>query len=216
MKITNNLDGKAMYLQVRDVKYLREIFNFNFPNVKEIEKKKDTDFIFIDDETLTSRVKDHDEILEVSDFLKMNFSEFEQYLDDAEQIYAISKKMKAPYSKIQKNKYAYKSAMLSWVENSKNTLSFDLPMTINMLDEDLYYKSNGEYYVASTPLPDTYMMGRIDNEKLDNGDGEFSQFVNKELADILGYNYDDLGENVTIKKTKENGEKRLYYTIRKK
>ena len=60
------------------------------------------------------------------------------------------------------------------------------------------------------------MMGRIDNEKLDNGDGEFSQFVNKELADILGYNYDDLGENVTIKKTKENGEKRLYYTIRKK
>ena len=111
MKITNNLDGKAMYLQVRDVKYLREIFNFNFPNVKEIEKKKDTDFIFIDDETLTSRVKDQDEILEVSDFLKMNFSEFEQYLDDAEQIYAISKKMKAPYSKIQKNKYAYKSAM---------------------------------------------------------------------------------------------------------
>ena len=84
MKITNNLDGKAMYLQVRDVKYLREIFNFNFPNVKEIEKKKDTDFIFIDDETLTSRVKDQDEILEVSDFLKMNFSEFEQYLDDAE------------------------------------------------------------------------------------------------------------------------------------
>ena len=38
----------------------------------------------------------------------------------------------------------------------------------------------------------------------------------EELADILGYNYDDLGENVTIKKTKENGEKRLYYTIRKK
>ena len=49
MKITNNLDGKSMYLQVRDIKYLKNTFNFNFPDEREILKEDDNNFIFIDD-----------------------------------------------------------------------------------------------------------------------------------------------------------------------
>ncbi len=216
MKITNNLNGKAMYLQVRDVKYLRDIFNFNFPDEEVIEGKKDNDFIFIDDEMLTSKVKERYEILEVSDFLKMSFTDVEQYLDDAEQIYAISKKRKTPYSKLQKNKYAYESATMALIEKMRDTLTFDLPVAIDMLDEDLYYKSNGKYYTSSTPFSDTYMAGRVDGEKLNKGDYEFLSFVNMELANILGYNNNDLEDGVSVIKSKENGEKKLYYTIRKK
>ncbi len=216
MKITNNLDGKSMYLQVRDIKYLKNTFNFNFPDEREILKEDDNNFIFIDDKKLTEKVKEKDEILEVSTFLKMNFKEIEQYLDDAEQVYAISKRIRASYSELQRSKYAYKSAVFALLEKTRNTLSFDLPIAIDMLDENLYYGNNGEYYASSTSLTDTYMIGRTDNNAIDNADYNLPKFINRELANILVYNQTELGENVSLVKTKGNGEKRLYYTIRRK
>ena len=60
------------------------------------------------------------------------------------------------------------------------------------------------------------MIGRTDNNAIDNADYNLPKFINRELANILGYNQTELGENVSLVKTKGNGEKRLYYTIRRK
>ena len=100
------------------------------------------------------------------------------------------------------------------------TLSFPLPLSIDMLKDYLLFSSDGTYYASSTTVPDTFMIGRNDDKMLDYYDRKLVSFAKEKESDMINYvnNHDESleAEKVEIKKLRTNDYKRLYYTIRKK
>lgn len=218
MKITNGLEEKSIYLQGRDVKYLKDNYKMQFP--QESACQNDDAFILINDEKLVKAIKEKGEILELKTFLEMSRKEAFRFLEDSEQEYEINRRRKIKEETLKKYKYIYGSAIIAYSEKMNGTLSFPLPLSIDMLKDYLLFSSDGTYYASSTTVPDTFMIGRNDDKMLDYYDRKLVSFAKEKESDMINYvnNHDESleAEKVEIKKLRTNDYKRLYYTIRKK
>ena len=180
MKISNYLKNDSIYLQKKDILYLEKVFNTSFIPKDEEKDYKDNDFILIENKEKVDLIKSRDEILEFKKFLSMTREELEQRMDDAEQLKYIVEKKKAPESEILRYSYEYKSAIDEFLEKGRGSLSFDVPLTLDMLNSYLFYETNDTYYTASTTMPSTYEVGRIDG-KIVEIDREDLYYYNKGL-----------------------------------
>ena len=181
MKISNNLKNDSIYLQKKDILYLEKVFNTSFIPKDEEKDYKDNDFILIENKEKVDLIKSRDEILEFKKFLCMTREELEQRMDDAEQLKYIVEKKKAPESEILRYSYEYKSAIDEFLEKGRGSLSFDVPLTLDMLNSYLFYDTNDTYYTASTTMPSTYEVGRIDGKIVDTYDTVLKDFVRNSM-----------------------------------
>lgn len=218
MKITNGLEEKSIYLQGRDVKYLKDNYKMQFS--QESACQNDDAFILINDEKLVKAIKEKGEILELKTFLEMSRKEAFRFLEDSEQEYEINRRRKIKEETLKKYKYIYDSAVIAYSEKMNGTLSFSLPLSIDRLKDYLLFSSDGTYYASSTTVPGTFMIGRNDDKMLDYYDRKLVSFAKEKESDMINYvnNHDESLEagKVEIKKLRTNDYKRLYYTIRKK
>lgn len=216
MKITNGLEEKSIYLQGRDIKYLQDNYKMQFS--QELACQNDDDFILISDEKLVEKIKEKGEILELKTFLEMSKKEAFQFLEDSEQEYEINRRRRIKEETLKKYKYIYGSAIIAYTEKMNGTLSFPLPLSMDMLKD--YFSSDDTYYASSTTVPGTFMIGRNDDEMLDCYDRKLTSFAKERESDMIDYvnsHVESLeDEKVEIKKLRTNDCKRLYYTIRKK
>ena len=64
MKITDNLKKDAIYIQKKDVLYLRDMFSLEFVTDELLNEKKINDFILVEGEDNVKIISSRDEILE--------------------------------------------------------------------------------------------------------------------------------------------------------
>ena len=216
MKITDNLKKDAIYIQKNDVLYLRDMFSLEFVTDELLNEKKINDFILVEGEDNVKIITSRDEILEFKDFLSFSKKEMEQIMDDAEQLLYIISKSKTNSMEIARYCYAYDSAVLEFLEKERGSLSFEVPLSIDMLNNYLFYDSDGTYYASSTTLENTYQIGRIDGEKIDTRDNQLEKFVKVEMMTASDLTKDYITDKITTTKTKSADCKKLYYTLNRK
>ncbi len=216
MKITDNLKKDAIYIQKNDVLYLRDMFSLEFVTDELLNEKKINDFILVEGEDNVKIISSRDEILEFKDFLSFSKKEMEQIMDDAEQLLYIISKSKTNSMEIARYCYAYDSAVLEFLEKERGSLSFEVPLSIDMLNNYLFYDSDGTYYASSTTLENTYQIGRIDGEKIDTRDNQLEKFVKVEMMTASDLTKDYITDKITTTKTKSADCKKLYYTLNRK
>ena len=216
MKISNNLKDNSIYLQKKDVIYLESVFNTSFFNHEDLSEYNDNDFVLIDGKEKVDLIKSRDEILEFKSFLSMTRRELEQRMDDAEQLKYIVEKKKAPESEILRYRYEYKSALDEFLEKGRGSLSFDVPLTLDMLNNYLFYKTNDTYYTASTTMPSTYEVGRIDGKIVDTYDTVLKDFVRNSMITASDIESKNENDELYLTKIKSADKKKLYYTINRK
>lgn len=216
MKITDNLKKDAIYIQKNDVLYLRDMFSLEFVTDELLNEKKINDFILVEGEDNVKIISSRDEILEFKDFLSFSKKEMEQIMDDAEQLLYIISKSKTNSMEIARYRYAYDSAVLEFLEKERGSLSFEVPLSIDMLNNYLFYDSDGTYYASSTTLENTYQIGRIDGEKIDTRDNQLEKFVKVEMMTASDLTKDYITDKITTTKTKSADCKKLYYTLNRK
>lgn len=216
MKISNNLKNDSIYVQKKDVVYLKNILSVFFVADEELKKYNKNDFILVEGEDNVKLISSRDEILEFKDFLSMTKSQAEQRMDDAEQLLYIVEKKKSPINEILRYRYMYKSAVDEFIEKEKGTLSFDVPLTLDMLNDYLFYENDGTYYAASTTIPSTYEIGRIDGDVVNTRDVKLQKFVEVEMTTASDITKDDVTSKTYLTKTRDASKKRLYYTINRK
>lgn len=216
MKITDNLKKDAIYIQKNDVLYLRDMFSLEFVTDELLNEKKINDFILVEGEDNVKIISSRDEILEFKDFLSFSKKEMEQIMDDAEQLLYIISKSKTNSMEIARYRYAYDSAVLEFLEKERGSLSFEVPLSIDMLNNYLFYDSDGTYYASSTTLENTYQIGRIDGGKIDTRDDQLEKFVKVEMMTASDLTKDYITDKITTTKTKSADCKKLYYTLNRK
>ncbi len=216
MKISNNLKNDSIYLQKKDILYLEKVFNTSFIPKDEEKDYKDNDFILIENKEKVDLIKSRDEILEFKKFLSMTREELEQRMDDAEQLKYIVEKKKAPESEILRYSYEYKSAIDEFLEKGRGSLSFDVPLTLDMLNSYLFYETNDTYYTASTTMPSTYEVGRIDGKIVDTYDTVLKDFVRNSMITASDIESKNQNDELYLTKIKSADNKKLYYTINRK
>ncbi len=216
MKISNNLKNDSIYLQKKDIVYLERVFNTDFVSKEKIKDYKDNDFILIENKEKVDLIKSRDEILEFKKFLSMTRRQLEQRMDDAEQLKYIVEKKKAPESEILRYRYEYESALDEFLEKGRGALSFEVPLTLDMLSSYLFYETNDTYYTASTTIPSTYEVGRIDGKVVDTYDIVLKNFVGSSMTTASDIENKNTNDNLYLTKIKSVDKKKLYYTISRK
>ncbi len=216
MKITDSLKSDAIYIQKKDVLYLRDMFSLEFVTDELLNEKKIKDFILVEGEDNVKLISSRDEILEFKDFLSFSKKEIEQRMYDAEQLLYIVSKSKTNSMEIAKYRYAHDSAVLEFLEKERGSLSFEVPLSIDMLNNYLFYDSDGTYYASSTTLKNTYQIGRIDGEKIDTRNNQLEKFVKVEMMTASDLTKDYITDKITTTKTKSADCKKLYYTLNRK
>ena len=181
MKISKNLKENAVYLQKKDVIYLKHILSVSLVDDNKLKDYDLNDFILVEGEENVKLITSRDEILEFKDFLSMTKDQAEQRMDDAEQLLYIVKKKKSPINEILRYRYMYSSAVDEFLEKEREKLSFSVPLALDMLSDYLFYDNDGTYYAASTTLPSTYEIGRIDGDVV-NGAVQVGQALNRLVA----------------------------------
>ncbi|MDD6418910.1 MAG: hypothetical protein PUF66_01980 [Clostridium sp.] len=214
MKISKNLKENAVYLQKKDVIYLKHILSVSFVDDNKLKDYDLNDFILVEGEENVKLITSRDEILEFKDFLSMTKRQAEQRMDDAEQLLYIVKKKKAHINEVLRYRYMYSSAVDEFLEKERGTLSFSVPLALDMLSNYLFYDNDGTYYAASTTLPSTYEIGRIDGKKVDTNDSTLEKFVNVEMTTARDLENSSNDSNIT--RTRNVSKKKLYYTINRK
>lgn len=214
MKISKNLKENAVYLQKKDVIYLKHILSVSFVDDNKLKDYDLNDFILVEGEENVKLITSRDEILEFKDFLSMTKRQAEQRMDDAEQLLYIVKKKKAHINEVLRYRYMYNSAVDEFLEKERGTLSFSVPLALDMLSNYLFYDNDGTYYAASTTLPSTYEVGRIDGKKVDTNDSTLEKFVNVEMTTAGDLENSSNDSNIT--RTRNVSKKKLYYTINRK
>ena len=127
MKISKNLKENAVYLQKKDVIYLKQILSVSFVDDNKLKDYDLNDFILVEGEENVKLITSRDEILEFKDFLSMTKRQAEQRMDDAEQLLYIVKKKKAHINEVLRYRYMYNSAVDEFLEKERGTLSFSVP-----------------------------------------------------------------------------------------
>ncbi len=216
MKISNNLKENSIYLQKKDILYLRNILSVPLVDNDKLEEYGSSDFILVEGEENVKLISSRDEILEFKDFLSMTKRQAEQRMNDAEQLLYIVKKKKASISEVLRYSYSYESAIDEFLEKERETLSFDVPLSLDMLNDYLFYDNDGTYYVASTTIPSTYEIGKIDGKVIDTSDSKLKKFVNTEMTTVSDLEKDYSAEETYLTKTRDASKKKLYYTINRK
>ena len=216
MKISNNLKENSVYLQKKDIEYLSKAFSINLVDDETLSEYKPSDFILIEGKEKVQIISSRDEILEFKDFLSMTKNQAQQRMDDAEQLYYIVRKQKSPVGEILRYRYVYESAVREFVEKEKGTLSFDVPLTLDMLNDYLFYGANKDYYAASTTIPSTYEIGRIDGNVVNTNDSKLKKFVRTEMTAATDLEKDSSIKETYLTKTMDASKKKLYYTINRK
>lgn len=211
MKISKNLKENAVYLQKKDIVYLKHILSVSFVDDNKLKDYDLNDFILVEGEENVKLITSRDEILEFKDFLSMTRAQAEQRMDDAEQLLYIVKKKKAPINEVLRYRYMYNSAADEFLEKERGTLSFSVPLALDMLSNYLFYDNDGTYYAASTTIPSTYEIGRIDGEKVDTNDSTLEKFVNVEMT--TAKDLENASNDSNITRTRSVSKKKLYYTI---
>lgn len=211
MKISKNLKENAVYLQKKDVIYLKHILSVSFVDDNKLKDYDLNDFILVEGEENVKLITSRDEILEFKDFLSMTRAQAEQRMDDAEQLLYIVKKKKAPINEVLRYRYMYNSAVDEFLEKERGTLSFSVPLALDMLSNYLFYDNDGTYYAASTTIPSTYEIGRIDGKKVDTNDSTLEKFVNVEMT--TARDLENASNDSNITRTRNVSKKKLYYTI---
>lgn len=214
MKISKNLKENAVYLQKKDVIYLKHILSVSFVDDNKLKYYDLNDFILVEGEENVKLITSRDEILEFKDFLSMTKRQAEQRMDDAEQLLYIVKKKKAHINEVLRYRYMYNSAVDEFLEKERGTLSFSVPLALDMLSNYLFYDNDGTYYAASTTIPSTYEVGRIDGKKVDTNDSTLEKFVNVEMTTARDLENSSNDSNIT--RTRNVSKKKLYYTINRK
>lgn len=214
MKISKNLKENAVYLQKKDVIYLKHILSVSFVDDNKLKDYDLNDFILVEGEENVKLITSRDEILEFKDFLSMTKRQVEQRMDDAEQLLYIVKKKKAHINEVLRYRYMYNSAVDEFLEKERGTLSFSVPLALDMLSNYLFYDNDGTYYAASTTIPSTYEVGRIDGKKVDTNDSTLEKFVNVEMTTARDLENSSNDSNIT--RTRNVSKKKLYYTINRK
>ena len=146
----------------------------------------------------------------------MNKKQLEQRMDDAEQLKYIVEKKKAPESEIIRYRYEYRSSLDEFLEKSRGSLSFDVPLTLDMLNSYLFYETNDTYYTVSTTVPSTYEVGRIDGKVVDTYDTVLKDFVRSSMTTANDIENKNTNDNLYLTKIKSVDKKKLYYTINRK
>ena len=213
MKISKNLKENAVYLQKKDVIYLKHILSVSFVDDNKLKDYDLNDFILEGEENV-KLITSRDETLEFKDFLSMTRAQAEQRMDDAEQLLYIVKKKKAHINEVLRYRYMYNSAVDEFLEKERGTLSFSVPLALDMLSNYLFYDNDGTYYAASTTIPSTYEVGRIDGKKVDTNDSTLEKFVNVEMTTARDLENSSNDSNIT--RTRNVSKKKLYYTINRK
>ena len=216
MKISNNLKENTIYLQKKDILYLRNILSVPFVKDNKLEESNSNDFVLVEGEENVKLISSRDEILEFKDFLAMTKHQAEQRMDDAEQLLYIVKKKKAPISEVVRYRYGYESAVAEFLEKERGTLSFDVPLSLDMLSDYLFYDNDETYYAASTTMPSTYEIGRIDGDVVNIRDSKLEKFVRTEMTTATDLEKNSLTEETYLTKTRDASRKKLYYTINRK
>lgn len=216
MKISNNLKRNSIYLQKRDILYLNELLSTTIIDRESLEEYKPNDFILIEKGDITKLVESRDEILEFKDFLSMTLKEAEQRMDDAEQLLYIVKRKGNNPSEILRYSYAYSSAINEFIEKGRGTLSFAVPLTFDMLNDYLFYDSDGTYYASSTTMPHTYQIGKIDGEVINLRDNNLEKFIRSEMTTARDLDVNSSNDKAYLTKIRSNDQKKLYYTINRK
>ena len=214
MKISKNLKENAVYLQKKDVIYLKQILSVSFVDDNKLKDYDLNDFILVEGVENVKLITSRDEILEFKDFLSMTRAQAEQRMDDAEQLLYIVKKKKSPINEILRYRYMYSSAVDEFLEKERGKLSFSVPLALDMLSNYLFYDNDGTYYAASTTIPSTYEVGRIDGKKVDTNDSTLEKFVNVEMTTARDLENSSNDSNIT--RTRNVSKKKLYYTINRK
>ena len=205
----------SIYLQKRDILYLKSVFSTDFVDEEELKKYSLNDFVLIEGADNIKLISSRDEILEFKDFLSMTKNQISQRLDDAEQLlYIVSKKRKSA-TDILKYNYIYSSAVSEFLEKERNSLSFNVPLTLDMLNSYLFYNANEDYYAGSTTFPHTYEVGRIDGKNLDVYDPKLQKFVAISIAKANNLEKNSK-DDTCLTRTESADEKKLYYTINRK
>lgn len=216
MKISNNLKEDSIYLQKKDILYLRNVLSVSLVDDDKLEELNSNDFVLIEGKENVRLISSRNEILEFKDFLSMTKRQAEQTMNDAEQLLYIIKKQKASISEVLRYSYSYESAVDEFLEKERGTLSFDVPLSLDMLNDYLFYDNDGTYYVASTTIPSTYEIGKIDGKVIDTSDSKLKKFVNTEMTTAADLEKDYSAEEIYLTKTKDVSRKKLYYTINRK
>lgn len=211
MKISKNLKENAVYLQKKDIVYLNYTLSVPFVDDNKLKDYDLNDFILVEGEENVKLITSRDEILEFKDFLSMTKDQAEQRMDDAEQLLYIVKKKKAPINEVLRYRYMYNSAVDEFLEKERGTLSFSVPLALDMLSNYLFYDNDGTYYAASTTIPSTYEVGRIDGKKVDTNDSTLEKFVNVEMT--TARDLENASNDSNITRTRNVSKKKLYYTI---
>ncbi len=216
MKISNNLKEDSIYLQKKDILYLRNVLSVSLVDDDKLEELNSNDFVLVEGKENVRLISSRNEILEFKDFLSMTKRQAEQTMNDAEQLLYIIKKQKASISEVLRYSYSYESAVDEFLEKERGTLSFDVPLSLDMLNDYLFYDNDGTYYVASTTIPSTYEIGKIDGKVIDTSDSKLKKFVNTEMTTATDLEKDYSAEEIYLTKTKDVSRKKLYYTINRK
>lgn len=216
MKISKGLKENSMYLQKKDIVYLDKVFNALFVDKDKMKEHDDNDFILVEGQEKISLIKSRSEILEFKDFLSMTRYQAEERMNDAEQLLYIVKRKKSSASEILRYEYSYKSAITEYLEKERGTLSFDVPLTLDMLNKYLFYNDNGTYYAASTTVPSTYEIGRIDGKVINTRDSKLEKFIDTEMTTAADLEKESLTDKTYLTKTRAVSRKKLYYTINRK
>lgn len=216
MKISNNLKEDSIYLQKKDILYLRNVLSVSLVDDDKLEELNSNDFVLVEGKENVRLISSRNEILEFKDFLSMTKRQAEQTMNDAEQLLYIIKKQKASISEVLRYSYSYESAVDEFLEKERGTLSFDVPLSLDMLNDYLFYDNDGTYYVASTTIPSTYEIGKIDGKVIDTSDSKLKKFVNTEMTTAADLEKDYSAEEIYLTKTKDVSRKKLYYTINRK
>lgn len=216
MKISNNLKEDSIYLQKKDILYLRNVLSVSLVDDDKLEELNSNDFVLVEGKENVRLISSRNEILEFKDFLSMTKCQAEQTMNDAEQLLYIIKKQKASISEVLRYSYSYESAVDEFLEKERGTLSFDVPLSLDMLNDYLFYDNDGTYYVASTTIPSTYEIGKIDGKVIDTSDSKLKKFVNTEMTTAADLEKDYSAEETYLTKTKDVSRKKLYYTINRK
>ena len=216
MKISNNLKEDSIYLQKKDILYLRNVLSVSLVDDDKLEELNSNDFVLVEGKENVRLISSRNEILEFKDFLSMTKRQAEQTMNDAEQLLYIIKKQKASISEVLRYSYSYESAVDEFLEKERGTLSFDVPLSLDMLNDYLFYDNDGTYYVASTTIPSTYEIGKIDGKVIDTSDSKLKKFVNTEMTTADDLEKDYSAEETYLTKTKDVSRKKLYYTINRK
>lgn len=216
MKISKNLKENAVYLQKKDIVYLNYTLSVSFVDDNKLKDYDLNDFILVEGEENAKLIASRDEILEFKDFLSMTRAQAEQRMDDAEQLLYIVKKKKAPMNEVLRYRYMYKSAIDEFLEKGRGSLSFDVPLTLDMLNSYLFYETNDTYYTASTTMPSTYEVGRIDGKIVDTYDTVLKDFVRNSMITASDIESKNQNDELYLTKIKSADKKKLYYTINRK